>query len=79
MTLQYGDVIADLAARLGVDPATISNIQSLVQDISKDLKQRLTTIQTRIKTVRAGLAQVEGGHADPGAGTESPDARDEQR
>ncbi len=78
VTVEYGQVIADLAARLGVDPATIANIQSIVQETSKDLKERLTTIQGRIKTVRANLAQVEGGHADPGAGTESPDARDEQ-
>ena len=61
VTLQYGDVIADLATRLGVDPATISKIRSLVQDLSKDLKERLTTAQTRIKSVRAGLAEVKAG------------------
>jgi hypothetical protein len=65
VTLQYGDVIADLAARLGVDPETISNIRSVVQDVSKDLKERLTTAQTRIKTARAGLADVQGGTLSP--------------
>jgi hypothetical protein len=65
VTLQYGDVIADLAIRLGVDPATISNIRSVVQDLSQDLKQRLTTTQTRIKTVRAALADVQGGTLSP--------------
>ncbi len=65
VTLQYGDVIADLATRLGVDPATISNIRSVVQDLSQDLKQRLTTTQTRIKTVRAALADVQGGTLSP--------------
>jgi hypothetical protein len=65
VTLQYGDVVADLATRLGVDPATISRIRSVVQDLSHDLKQRLTTTQTRIKTVRAALADVQGGTLSP--------------
>ena len=65
VTLQYGDVIADLATRLGVDPATISRIRSVVQDLSKDLKQRLTTVQTRIKSVRAALADVQAGTLSP--------------
>ena len=65
VTLQYGDVVADLATRLGVDPETISRIQSVVQDVSKDLKQRLTTAQTRIKRVRAGLADVQGATLSP--------------
>lgn len=61
VTLEYGDVIADLAARLGVDPATISNIRAIVQSFSTDLKQGLTTAQSRIKSVRADLSQVQGG------------------
>jgi hypothetical protein len=65
VTLQYGDVVADLAVRLGVDPETISNIRSVVQDLSKDLKERLTTAQTRIKAVRADLADVQGGSLTP--------------
>ena len=32
VTLEYGDVVADLATRLGVDPATIAKLQSLVQE-----------------------------------------------
>ena len=79
VALEYGQVIADLATRLGVDPATISNIQSVVRETSKDLKQRLTTIQGRIKTARADLAQVRGGHAELRAATGSRDAADEQR
>ena len=77
VTLEYGDVVADLATRLGVDPATIAKIRSVVQDVSKDLKQRLTTAQTHIKTVRADLAKVEGGTLSPQQRTGSPDAPDE--
>ena len=65
VTLEYGDVIADLAARLGVDPATISNIRGIVQSFSTDLKQGLTTAQSRIKSVRADLSQVQGGTLSP--------------
>ena len=79
VTLEYGDVIADLATRLGVDPETISKVRSVVQDVSKDLKQRLTTTQTRIKTVRADLAKVEAGTLSPQQRTGSPDAPDECR
>ena len=61
VTLEYGSVIADLATRLGVDPATISNIQGLVQEYSTDLRQRLTTAQTNIQAARASLAQVKQG------------------
>jgi hypothetical protein len=65
VTLEYGSLVADLAARLGVDPATISNIQSIVQDLSKNLKQDLTAAQDQIKSVRAELAQVQGGSLSP--------------
>ena len=65
VTLEYGSLIADLAARLGVDPATISNIQGIVQDLSKNLKQGLTAAQDQIKSVRAELAQVQGGSLSP--------------
>lgn len=61
VTLDYGSLVADLAVRLGVDPATISEIQRLVQNLSKDLRQRLTTAQARIKSVRAELARLQGG------------------
>ena len=65
VTLEYGDVIADLATRLGVDPATISNIRGIVRSFSTDLKQGLTTAQSRIKSVRANLSQVQGGTLSP--------------
>jgi hypothetical protein len=66
VTLEYGSLVADLAARLGVDPATISTIQGIVQDLSKNLKQGLTAAQDQIKSVRAELAQVQGGSLSPG-------------
>ncbi len=65
VTLEYGDVIADLAVRLGVDPEAIARIRDVVRDLSTDLKQRLTSLQTRIKTVRSGLADVQGGTLPP--------------
>jgi hypothetical protein len=65
VTIQYGAVIADLAARLGVDPETISEIQGIVQDLSKNLEQGLTAAQDQIKSVRGELAQVQGGSLSP--------------
>ena len=65
VTFQYGSVVADLAARLGLDPATISEIQALVQQYSTELKQRLTTAQTQIESVRATLSQAQGGTLSP--------------
>jgi hypothetical protein len=61
VTLQYGSVVADLAARLGVDPATISQIQALVQEYSVDLRQRLVSAQTQIESARATLSQAQAG------------------
>jgi hypothetical protein len=65
VTLDYGSVIADVAARLGVDPQAISRVQGVVQDFSENLRQRLTEAQTQIRSVRAGLAQVEAGELSP--------------
>ena len=65
VTLEYGSVVADLAVRLGVDPATISQIQGVVQDFSQDLQQRLTTAQTQIESVRATLSEVQAGELSP--------------
>ncbi len=65
VTIEYGAVVADLAARLGVPSATISEIQGIVQSFSKDLKASLTAAQGQIKTVRAELAQVQGGSLSP--------------
>ena len=65
VTLQYGSVVADLAARLGVDPATISQIQAVVQGYSVDLRQRLAAAQTRIESARATLSQAQTGELSP--------------
>jgi hypothetical protein len=65
VTIEYGALIADLAARLGVDPAIISNLQGIVQDLSKDLKQGLTTAKDQIRSAREELAQVQGGSLSP--------------
>lgn len=65
VTLEYGSVVADLAVRLGVDPAIISKIQGVVQDYSVDLQQGLTTAQTQIESVRATLSQVQAGELSP--------------
>ncbi len=65
VTLQYGSVVADLAARLGVDPATISEIQAVVQEYSVKLRQRLASAQTRIESARATLSQAQAGELSP--------------
>jgi hypothetical protein len=67
VTLQYGSVVADLATRVGVDPATISQIQGLIQQSSTELKQRLTTAQGKIASTQAALAQAQGGTLSPQA------------
>jgi hypothetical protein len=65
VTLEYGSVIADLATRLGVNPATISKIQGLVQSFTTDLRQRLTTAQGKIASARATLSQAQAGTLTP--------------
>jgi hypothetical protein len=65
VTLDYGSPVADLAVRLGVDPATISEIRRVVQNLSTDVKQSLSTAQARIESVRAELARVQGGSLGP--------------
>ena len=67
VTFEYGSVVADLAARLGIDPATISQIQGVVHEYSVDLKQRLTTVKARIESARATLSQVQAGELSPEA------------
>jgi hypothetical protein len=61
VTLQYGPLIADLAVRLGVDPATISRIQDAVQQYSTELRQGLTTAQSEINAARKTISQVQSG------------------
>ena len=65
VTLEYGSVVADLAARLGVDPATISKVQGLVQEYSTGLRQSLTTAQARISSVQSTLSQLQAGQLSP--------------
>lgn len=65
VTLEYGSLIADLASRLGVSSQTISQIQSLVRSYTQDLRQSLTTTQSRITSARATLSQVQGGTLTP--------------
>jgi hypothetical protein len=65
VTLEYGSFVADLASRLGVDPSVISQIQGFIQQYSTELKQRLTTIQSRIQSTRATLSQAQGGTLSP--------------
>ena len=38
VVVEYGDVVADLAARLGLDPNTIADIRSIVQSVSQELR-----------------------------------------
>ena len=67
VTLEYGSFVADVATRLGVDPATISEVQGLVQQYSTELKQRLTTAQTQIESTRTALSQAQAGTLSPEA------------
>jgi hypothetical protein len=67
VTLEYGSFVADLAARLGVDPSVISQIQGFIQQYSTELKQRLTTIQSKIESTRATLSQAQAGTLSPQA------------
>jgi hypothetical protein len=64
VTFEYGSVIADLASRLGLDGATITEIQSFIQEFSQTLRDRLTEAQSKIESTRAGLAQAQAGVLD---------------
>ena len=79
VTLEYGDLVADLATRLGVDPATIAKLQSVVQEVSTGPQAALDhdsdADQVGARRPRPGG----GGHAEPAAGTGSRDAPDELR
>ncbi|HMC06742.1 MAG TPA: hypothetical protein VKG89_05040 [Solirubrobacterales bacterium] len=65
VTLEYGSIVADLATRLGVDPATISELQGVVKSFTQDLNQRLTTAQGQIASVRSTLSQLQAGKLTP--------------
>ena len=64
VTLDYGRVIADLAARLGVNSGMISQVQGVVRDLS-GLEQRLGELQTRIGSARAELSRLQPGELSP--------------
>jgi hypothetical protein len=64
VTLEYGQVIADLAIRIGVSPDAISRVQGVVRD-SKDLEQRLTEFRAKIESERAALSRIEQGQLSP--------------
>lgn len=61
VTLDYGSVVADLASRLGVDPAAISNVQAVAQDFSGELRERLTAAQSEIDSIRGTISQAQEG------------------
>ena len=65
VTLDYGSIVADLTARLGVSSTTISKVQSVVQTFAQNLRQRLTAAQTQIASARSTLAKVQGGTLPP--------------
>jgi hypothetical protein len=65
VTMDYGSLVADLAVRLGLDPATVTEIRSVVQSFSQDLKTRLTEAQTQLAAARAGLAEAQDGALTP--------------
>ena len=65
VTLEYGSFVADIATRLGVDPAAISQIQGFIQQSSTELKQRLTTVQSKIESTRSTLSQAQAGTLSP--------------
>jgi hypothetical protein len=65
VTLEYGSVVADLAARLGVDASTITEVQGAIQDFAGDLEGRLTTAESEIKSLRAEVSAAEAGTLDP--------------
>ena len=64
VTLDYGQLIADLASRLGVSPDTISKLQGIARD-SKNLEQGLTQLQASIEAARAALSRIEQGQLSP--------------
>lgn len=61
VTIDYGSAVADLAIRLGLDPETVSEVQGVVQDLSTNLRERLSEAQARIESLRAGLEEAQAG------------------
>ena len=79
VTIEYGAVVADLAARLGVDPATISEIQGIVQELLEGPQggpdRGSGPDQGSARRTRSGAGRL----AEPAAGTRSDDAPGEAR
>jgi hypothetical protein len=65
VVLEYGTIVANLAAQLGVNPQVITKIQGLAQSYTQNLRQSLTTAQTNIASTRSSLAQVQAGMLTP--------------
>ena len=65
VTLEYGQIVANLATRLGVDASTISQVQGFVQQYSTELKQRLTTAQSKLQSTRSTLSAAQAGTLTP--------------
>ena len=65
VTLEYGQIVSSLATRLGVSSATISQVQAFVQQYSTELKQRLTTVQSKLQSTRSTLSQAQAGTLTP--------------
>jgi TRAP-type mannitol/chloroaromatic compound transport system permease small subunit len=65
VVLQYGTIIANLATRLGVDPAAIAKVQGIVRSYSQNLRQTLTTAEAKIVSARTALAHLQGGALTP--------------
>ena len=75
VTLEYGSFVADLAARLGVDPSRSPRSRPASSSPRAELKQRLTTIQSKIESTRATLSQAQAGTLTPEAQAEPHDSR----
>ena len=65
-------MIADLATRLGLDPATIAEVQSFIQDFSQKLQVRLTEVQSKIESLRAASPRRRRARSIPRRSRASP-------
>jgi hypothetical protein len=66
VTLRYGDVIADLAVRIGVDPSTVSDVRRVAGELEA-VEPRLKELQGRVRSARAELATARTGQLSPEA------------
>ena len=61
VTIDYGSAVADLAIRLGLDPGLVSEVQSVVQDLSSDLREGLSEARIQIDSLRTSLEEEGAG------------------